>query len=133
MTFFLLLFIINKLKSSRKCIGEMLMNQEIFSGIGNYIRAEALYLSKISPWRQSSLLTKEEIINLCQSVVYVMNESYNHQGATILTYKTAYGAEGKYSSCFKVYGKKTDPLGNLIIKENTPDKRAIHWCPAVQT
>ncbi|CAM6003615.1 unnamed protein product [Sphagnum balticum] len=42
-----------------------------------------------------------------------MKDSYAHQGATILTYKDAYGAEGKYSSCFKVYGKERDPLGVL--------------------
>lgn len=115
-----------------KPIGELLMDQGIFAGVGNYIRAEALYLAKISPWRQASLMKKDEILSLCQALVEVMNESYNHQGATILTYKDAYGAEGKYSSCFKVYGKKTDPLGNTIKKETTPEGRAIHWCPAIQ-
>jgi formamidopyrimidine-DNA glycosylase len=119
-------------KYSTKCIGEVLMNQSLFCGVGNYIRAEALYRAKISPWRHSRDLTDSDIVSLCQSVVYVMEESYQHQGATILTYKDAYGAEGKYSSCFKVYGKKTDPLGNIIKKEITPDKRAIHWCPAIQ-
>lgn len=115
-----------------KPIGQVLMDQSVFAGVGNYIRAEALYLAKISPWRQSNLMTKDDIKTLCEAVVDVMNESYKHQGATILTYKDAYGAEGKYSSCFKVYGQKTDPLGNKIIKENTPDKRSIHWCPAIQ-
>ena len=119
-------------KYSTKCIGEILMDQSLFAGVGNYVRAESLYRAKISPWRLSRDLTNEEIVSLCQSVVYVMQESYDHQGATILTYKDAYGAEGKYSSCFKVYGKKTDPLGNTIKKETTPDKRAIHWCPAIQ-
>jgi formamidopyrimidine-DNA glycosylase len=65
-------------------------------------------------------------------LVDVMKESYKYQGATILTYKDAYGAEGKYSSCFKVYGQKTDPLGNKIVTEETPDKRTIHWCPTIQ-
>jgi formamidopyrimidine-DNA glycosylase len=128
-------FIIDHLRCSKysnKCIGEVLMDQSLFAGVGNYIRAESLYRAKISPWRLSRDLTDDEIAILGQSVVYVMRESYQHQGATILTYKDAYGAEGKYSSCFKVYGKKTDSLGNIIKKENTPDKRAIHWCPAIQ-
>jgi len=125
-------FLINNLSKTKKPIGQVLMDQSIFSGVGNYIRAEALYLTKMSPWRPCNFLSKNEIFSLCQAIVTVMKESYNHQGATILTYKDAYGNEGKYSSCFKVYGQKTDPLGNKIIKENTPDKRTIHWCPTVQ-
>lgn len=116
-----------------KPIGQLLMDQGIFAGVGNYIRAEALYLAKISPWRQANLMKKEEVVTLCQALADVMNESYSHQGATILTYKDAYGAEGKYSSCFKVYGQATDPLGNPIIKEETPEGRTIHWCPTIQT
>jgi formamidopyrimidine-DNA glycosylase len=125
-------FITDQLKYSRKCIGEILMNQRVFAGVGNYIRAEALYEAKISPWRAANLLGPEEITHLCKAIVHVMQESYDHQGATILTYKDAYGAEGKYSSCFKVYGQKQDPLGHQIKKENTPDGRSIHWCPTIQ-
>lgn len=115
-----------------KTIGELLMDQSIFAGVGNYIRAEALYLAKISPWRQANLMKKDEILSLCQALVDVMKESYAHQGATILTYKDAYGAEGRYSSCFKVYGQKKDPLGNPIMKQTSPEGRSIHWCPAIQ-
>jgi len=120
------------LKRSTKPIGQILMDQGLFSGVGNYIRAEALYLSKISPWRQGNLMSDREIELLCESLVAVMKESYDHQGATIHTYKTAYGEEGKYSSCFKVYGQKKDPLGNQIVKEATPEGRTIHWCPTIQ-
>ncbi len=117
---------------SKKPIGQLLMDQSVFAGVGNYIRAEALYLAKISPWRQCNSLTQREIESLCQNIIDVMQESYKYQGATILTYKTVYGEEGRYSSFFKVYGQKFDPLGNQIVKENTPDGRTIHWCPTIQ-
>lgn len=126
-------FIHSHVRVSKKPIGELLMDQGLFAGVGNYIRAEALYLSKLSPWRLGNSLTSQEIDSLQEAVVNVMKESYAHQGATILTYKDAFGAEGKYSSCFKVYGQKTDPLGNKIKKETGPDGRTIHWSPAVQT
>lgn len=122
----------SKLSKSNKPIGQVMMDQGTFAGVGNYIRAEALYLAKISPWRPSNHLAKDEAKILFQSCVDVMETSYKYQGATIQTYKTAYGEEGRYSSCFKVYGKKTDFLGNKIIKEETPDKRTIHWCPTIQ-
>lgn len=121
-----------QLSKSKKSIAEVLMDQSVFSGVGNYIRAEALYLSKLSPWRKANKLSQDEIKTLGQAIVDVMQESYAHQGATIHTYKTAYGEEGKYSTLFKVYGQDKDPLGNKIIKQQTPDKRTIHWCPDIQ-
>jgi len=121
-----------QLSKSTKSIAEALMDQGLFSGVGNYIRAEALYSAKLSPWRKANQLSSDEIKTLCQAIVDVMQESYQHQGATIHTYKTAYGEEGKYSTLFKVYGQAKDPLGNKIIKQQTPDKRTIHWCPDIQ-
>jgi len=121
-----------QLSKSSKSIAEALMDQGLFSGVGNYIRAEALYACKISPWRKANQLSQDEVKTLCQAIVDVMQESYQQQGATIHTYKTAYGEEGKYSGFFKVYGKAKDPLGNKIIKQQTPDKRTIHWCPDIQ-
>lgn len=125
-------WIAHQLSKTNKPIAEVLMNQGIFSGVGNYIRAEALYLSKLSPWRTANKLSQDEIVELCQNIEKVMQDSYQHQGATIQTYKTAYGEEGRYSSLFKVYGQAKDPLGHKIIKEQTPDKRTIHWCPDIQ-
>lgn len=125
-------YLISKLSKTNKPIAQIMMEQNIFSGVGNYIRAEALYAAKISPWKPSNLLTKDEVLALCNACVEVMEESYKHQGATIQTYKTVYGEEGRYSSCFKVYGKKTDPLGNKIIKEEMDGGRTIHWCPTIQ-
>lgn len=125
-------WLIGELSKTFKPIGQVLMDQSLFAGVGNYIRAEALYLAKMSPWTPANQLSKDNIQTLFQACIDVMQTSYQYQGATIQTYKTAYGEEGRYSSCFKVYGKKTDPLGNPIIKEDTPDKRTIHWCPVVQ-
>lgn len=125
-------WLIGELAKTAKPIGQVLMDQSLFAGVGNYIRAEALYLAKMSPWKSANQLSKNDAENLFQACIDVMQTSYQYQGATIQTYKTAYGEEGRYSSCFKVYGKKTDPLGNKITKEDTPDKRTIHWCPDVQ-
>jgi len=125
-------FLSAQIQKSGKPIGELLMDQKLFAGVGNYIRAEGLYAAKISPWRAGNKLSVQEISALCNSLVSVMKESYSFQGATIHTYKDSYGNEGRYSSCFKVYGQKKDPLGNDIIKETTPDNRSIHWCPTIQ-
>jgi DNA-formamidopyrimidine glycosylase len=125
-------YVTSVIQLSNKPIGQILMDQKVFAGVGNYIRAEALYQVKLSPWRRGNMLTKSEIEALCIALIEVMQESYQHQGATISTYATPYGDEGKYSGLFKVYGQKQDPLGNPIIKEETPEGRTIHWCPMIQ-
>jgi formamidopyrimidine-DNA glycosylase len=120
-----------RLARTKKPIAEVLMDQKIFAGVGNYIRAEGLYKCGMSPFRPANSLSDIEIDRLCQAIIDVMQVSYKHQGATISTYKTVYGEEGKYSSLFKVYGQKQDPLGYEIIKQDMGG-RTIHWCPSVQ-
>ena len=50
-----------KIKNLNKYIGLILLNQKIISGIGNYLRADILYLSKISPFRKVKDLNDKEI------------------------------------------------------------------------
>jgi len=117
---------------SKKPIGQILLNQSIFCGVGNYIRAESLYRAKISPWRLGIDLSKDEIKNLCREITNIVNEAYRNNGATISTYKTSNGDKGLYSDFFKVYKRRKDFLGNDIIKERTPEGRSIYWCPYIQ-
>ena len=51
-------------KFSKKDICSILLNQDIFSGVGNYLRAEILYDSKISPFRKVENLTDTDIVNI---------------------------------------------------------------------
>jgi formamidopyrimidine-DNA glycosylase len=125
-------FLFKKIRNTNKPIGQIMLDQKVFAGSGNYLRAEALYQAKISPWRCGGDMSKDEVLILCQTLSDVMHQSYSQQGATISTYSTPYGEEGKYSSRFKVYGQSKDPSGNIIRKETTPEGRTIHWCPAIQ-
>lgn len=119
-------------RQGKKSIAEVLMNQKYLSGVGNYIKAEALYRAEISPWRYCALLTIDDTAKLRQSIIDVMTESYNAQGATLATYKTVSGEEGSFASQLKVYGKLNDPYGNPITSEETLDKRTTWWVPAIQ-
>jgi len=42
------------------------------------------------------------------------------------------GHAGQYASKFEVYRRKTDPLGNQVTREQTPEGRTIHWVKEVQ-
>lgn len=115
-----------------KTIAEVLMNQKIFAGVGNYIRSEALYRAAIKPNRYISSLKSEEIKLLCNSIIDVVKEAYACGGATIATYSDLYGNVGTFYDQFKVYGKKKDPLGNPVIKMTAADGRTVHYVESIQ-
>ena len=120
-------------KRGHKTIAEVLMNQSVISGIGNYLKAECLYASKISPHRFCSHITEKETADLFYACRRIIRHSYENGGATISTYRQPNGEKGLYSRRFAVYNQEKDPLGNDIIRETTRDKRTTHWVPSIQT
>jgi formamidopyrimidine-DNA glycosylase len=124
-------FLIEKI-NCKKTLSELLLDQSIFNGTGNYLLAESLYEAKLSPWRLGNSISKAELVLLCNAITNACKISYSHQGASFSTFKDPYGNEGKYSSLFKIYQQKKDPFGNAIIKEATPNGRTTHWCPSIQ-
>jgi formamidopyrimidine-DNA glycosylase len=125
-------FIKNMRRYQKKTLPEVLMNQKALAGVGNYIKAEALYLAKLSPHRTVMSLSDSEIIDLKESIQSVMKESFDSGGATIRTYKGFNGSPGEYGARFIVYNQKQDPAGNPVIKEKTKDGRTTHWVKELQ-
>jgi formamidopyrimidine-DNA glycosylase len=119
-------------KNSSKTLAEFLMNQKHISGVGNYVKAEALYKAQLSPHRKCGLLTPSEAECLFVAIKEVLTSSYQLQGASLRDYRTSTGGKGNAASFFKVYKKKNDELGNEIISEDTLDKRTTWWCPNIQ-
>ena len=119
-------------KYGHKTIAEVLMNQKVVSGIGNYLKAECLYAASISPHRYCCQITEKESNKLFYECRKIIRRSYETGGATISTYRQPGGEKGLYSRRFAVYNQKCDPLGNKVIKESTKDKRTTHWVPEIQ-
>jgi len=113
-------------------LGKVLMDQSIVSGIGNYVRAEALYRCRLSPHRLVSDTSAPELASLRAAVQGVLSDAYKRRGATIRDYRDPEGGAGEYNNFFLVYNQKVDPMGNTVLREEAEDGRTIHWVPAVQ-
>lgn len=113
-------------------ITSALMDQTLVAGVGNYIKSDSLWLARVSPLRKVSEISDEELRNLNRSIKHVMRESFQSGGATIKTYKSFDGAEGKYARRFLVYNQDHDPDGNEVVKCETEDERSTYWVPKVQ-
>lgn len=113
-------------------IAAALMDQSLVSGVGNYVRAEALYHAQISPHRKISAIQSGELVRLKNAVQTVLQEAYKRRGASIRDYRDPEGGDGQYTQRFLVYNQAQDPHGNPVTKEEAEDGRTIHWVPAVQ-
>lgn len=126
------IFAENILRKPNRTIAEALMDQSVVAGVGNYLKAESLYRSGVSPWRLVTDISSEEFVKLCGEVISSARESYHSQGATILTYKTVDGSSGAAQFQFRVYSLKNCPLGHPIRHEETPEGRTSWWCDQCQ-
>lgn len=52
---------IERVRSSKTSIGQLLMNQEVISGIGNVYRAELLFRAQVNPYVAGESLSEEQL------------------------------------------------------------------------
>jgi formamidopyrimidine-DNA glycosylase len=121
------------LKKSSRTICEALLDQSTISGVGNYIKSEALYRAKILPTRPVTDISPYEYVMLHKAVIDVCKEAYEARGSTISTYRNVDDTPGDGQFSFRVYGRDLDPLGNVVFHATTPDGRTSWWVPTVQT
>ncbi len=108
---------------------KILLNQKYFPGVGNYLKSEILYKTKIHPHSKWNVLTNLQIKNLCINTRNIMHECYNLGGAELRDFKNP-----KKSSSLKlmIYGKKITSKGNKVINFISSDNRRTYVCLKTQ-
>jgi len=94
----------------------------LFSGIGNYLKSEILYASKISPIRKLESLSKNDWSNILT----------NAKKITMKMLKSLSISPDAYMNSMQVYRKITDILGNKIETRKTKTGRTTFWVPSIQ-
>ena len=116
-----------------KTIAEVLMDQAVICGVGNYLKSESLYFAKISPHRICKTLDDNELDTLNSVIQKVIRQSYHSGGATIYTFQSFEGVKGQYTRRFAVYNQDTDPMGRDVESFTSPGGRTTFWVPEEQT
>jgi DNA-formamidopyrimidine glycosylase len=122
--------VLTQKRLAKKEICAFLLEQKYFSGVGNWVRAEVLYESKIAPNRKLESLSEVDMYLLYYYSIKVLREAYQVRGLTIANYIDPEGEYGTYE--VKVYGREKDPFGNEVLRSTFSDKRTMHWVPNVQ-
>lgn len=72
-----------KRRNKTRTLGDVLLDQQIAAGIGNYLRAEIMFLAKLNPWMAVKELSTADIDLLCDLIPRVCNQAYTENGTTV--------------------------------------------------
>lgn len=117
-------------KLLRRKICDILIDQSIIAGIGQYLMVEILYYSLIHPLRIGKTITDEELEDMRVCSHKIIKLSYDCGGFTLKDFISPSGTKGLYPAA--VYGKKIDQYGHKVIKEKLTNGRSIHYVAEYQ-
>lgn len=124
------LAILEMKRNRSRTLPEILMDQRNYAGVGNYIKAEALYRSGLSPHRTGESLSYSEVMRLHRQIKRVIRSSYAARGFSMKNFSSVSGEQGTFKKL--IYGQKRDPNGLEVVAEKTKDKRTTYWVPSIQ-
>ncbi len=106
------------IKSKKRTIKALLLDQSMIAGLGNIYTDESLWKSKIHPNSHSHKIPKKRIHNLYNNIRIILTKAIEQNGTTIIDFSVN-GESGKYTNELKVYGKNNSKCyhcNNKIIK-----------------
>ena len=113
-------------------IKAVLLNQKVFSGVGNIYADEALFRARIRPTARS--LSKPRAQALLQAVDEVLREAIEKRGSSVSDYVDTEGRSGTFQQSHRVYQREGQPCVNCgsAIKRIVIGGRSTHYCPRCQ-
>lgn len=120
----------SRLRSKKRQIKALLMDQSFLAGLGNIYTDEALFLAKIHPRLRSNTLTDDQIKLLWDAIRTTLEDGIRANGASIdWVYRG-----GSFQNQFKVYQRTGEPCQRCgtPIERITLGQRGTHFCPSCQ-
>lgn len=115
-------------------IKQVLMNQEIISGVGNIYSDEALFEAGVHPFKDTSKLKEDDLKRIYQALKKILKKAIELKGESISDYRTPAGKRGEFDKLRKVYRKEGEKCSHCgtIIKRIKIAGRSAHFCPTCQ-
>ena len=115
----------------------LLLDQAYFAGLGNYIKNDALYLSKIHPDKKSNNMTQNQIKNLYENILIISfsNVASHLKNANLkIPAKIEKIMPHKLYVPYKffVYEQEYDKKGNKVIYMKNHCGRRTFYVPSIQ-
>jgi formamidopyrimidine-DNA glycosylase len=120
-------------KLKRKAqIKAVLLNQTVFSGIGNIYADEALFRAGIRPTARN--ISAPRAAKLLAAVDEVLREAIEFRGSSVSDYVDIEGRNGSFQNRHRVYARENQPCLNCgtAIRKIVVGGRGTHYCPKCQ-
>lgn len=124
-----------RVKSSKRVIKNILLDQNIIAGLGNIYVDETLYRAKIHPLRPGDSLSEEEVKTIMAEAEKTLSQAIEQGGTTIRSYVNSQGQIGMFQQQLFAYGQEDQPCkrcGQPIIKIKVSN-RGTHYCRTCQS
>lgn len=104
--------ILMKVKDSSTAIKSKLLEQTLFTGLGNIYVDEVLYLSHIHPQSEAKTLSYDDWNNIINNARKVLTKAISLGGSTIKSYHPGKDISGEFQNELLIYGKKDELCPN---------------------
>jgi len=124
-------------RSTRRALKPLLLDQHAIAGIGNIYADEILHAARLRPDREASSLDGRAISRLHTSIVDVLRSAIEAGGSTLgdAQYVDLMGSSGSYQDDHHVYGRTGErcrTCGRGWIRHTVSGGRSTHFCPVCQ-
>jgi formamidopyrimidine-DNA glycosylase len=121
-------------RSTKRNIKTLLMDQTKIAGVGNIYANDALWLAGIKPTKESKKLKDDEIKKLFAAIESVLKEGLKRGGASELSFVTPDGKEGNYQEHTRIYGREGEKCKRCgsTFKKIKISGRGTYFCPGCQ-
>jgi formamidopyrimidine-DNA glycosylase len=109
------------LKNKKGRVKQVIMDQEVFAGVGNIYASEALWQAKIYPEKRVEKLSDKELKLLYQAIIKVLEIGVRLGGESFSDYRKPDGTKGNFDSERKAYQRE----GQKCFRCGTKIKRLI--------
>jgi formamidopyrimidine-DNA glycosylase len=118
----------------RSRLKPLLLNQAVFSGLGNIYVDEALHRAGLHPLVQAHRLTRMRLAKLHASIGQTLEEALALGGSSISNYVDGDGRPGLFQQRHRVYAREGEPCGvcGAAIRRIVVSQRGTHFCPRCQ-
>jgi formamidopyrimidine-DNA glycosylase len=112
----------------------ILLDQSVWSGIGNIYASEILWEAGIHPERSARLLTESQRSLLIESVSRVLEYALEKGGSTLRDFVSPEGKRGEYADEFRVYGRDGESCLRCggMIRRIVQAQRSTYFCGRCQ-
>ena len=123
-----------RLAKYKNNIKQVLLNQEVVTGLGNIYVDEVLFAAGVRPLRKVPSLTKAEIERIFKAIRRILPLAIKHGGTTVENFTTPEGGTGYFQNKLKIYGRKGEKCYNCegTVSRVVVAGRGTHYCKSCQ-